>query len=59
MQMVGATKAFIRKPFGCGVKLGMIGAISNFALLGVLIYVETSFPDLGILDNPVLTAVLY
>jgi predicted small integral membrane protein len=33
-------------------------AISNFALVGVLIYVETSFPDLGILDNPILTAIV-
>jgi hypothetical protein len=32
--------------------------ISNFALVGVLIYVETSFPDLGILDNPILTAIV-
>jgi cell division transport system permease protein len=36
----------------------MIGSISNFALVGVLIYVETSFPDLGILDNPILTAIV-
>jgi cell division transport system permease protein len=37
----------------------MIGALlAIFALVGVLIYVETSFPDLGILDNPVLTAVV-
>ena len=58
MQMVGATKSFIRKPFVMrSVKLGMIGAfLAIFALIGVLIYVETSFPDLGILDNPVLTA---
>jgi cell division transport system permease protein len=60
MQMVGATKSFIRKPFVMrSVKLGMIGALlAIFALVGVLIYVETSFPDLGILDNPVLTAVV-
>jgi cell division transport system permease protein len=60
MQMVGATKAFIRKPFVMrSVKLGMIGALlAIFALVGVLIYVETSFPDLGILDNPILTAIV-
>jgi cell division transport system permease protein len=60
MQMVGATKAFIRKPFVMrSVKLGMIGALlAIFALVGVLIYVETSFPHLGILDNPILTAIV-
>jgi cell division transport system permease protein len=53
MQMVGATKSFIRKPFVMrSVKLGMIGAaLAIFALIGVLLYVETNFPDLGILDN--------
>ena len=58
--MVGATKAFIRKPFVMrSVKLGMIGALlAIFALVGVLIYVETSFPDLGILDNPLLTGIV-
>ncbi|MFT5253394.1 MAG: cell division transport system permease protein [Flavobacteriales bacterium] len=60
MQMVGATKSFIRKPFVMrSVKLGMIGALlAIFALIGVLIYVETSFPDLGILDNPILTGLV-
>jgi cell division transport system permease protein len=40
MQMVGATKAFIRKPFVMrSVKLGIIGALlAIFALVGVLIY---------------------
>lgn len=53
MQMVGATKAFIRKPFVMrSIKLGMIGAIlAVLALIGVLIYVETSFPNLGILED--------
>ncbi|MEZ7506439.1 cell division protein FtsX [Flavobacterium sp. Arc2] len=53
MQMVGATKSFIRKPFVMrSIKLGMLGAaLAIIALIGVLIYVETSFPDLGILDN--------
>jgi len=58
MQMVGATKSFIRKPFVMrSIKLGMLGAaLAIIALIGVLIYVETSFPDLGILDNKVLIA---
>lgn len=61
MQMVGATKAFIRKPFVMrSIKLGMIGAaLAVIALIGVLIYVETSFPNLGILeDKPLIGLVL-
>ena len=53
MQMVGATKAFIRKPFiWRSVKLGMIGAgVAIVALLGVLFYVDSNFPNLGILED--------
>jgi cell division transport system permease protein len=60
MQMVGATKSFIRKPFVMrSIKLGMLGAIlAIIALIGVLLYVENSFPDLGILDNKILIAVV-
>lgn len=53
MQMVGATKSFIRKPFiWKSIRLGVIGAVlAVLALLGVLYYVNTNYPDLGILDN--------
>ncbi|WP_395058643.1 cell division protein FtsX [Flavobacterium sp.] len=53
MQMVGATKSFIRKPFlWRGVKLGMIGAgIAIAALLGVLFYIDSNFPNLGIFND--------
>ncbi|MEM0541772.1 permease-like cell division protein FtsX [Flavobacterium sp. j3] len=53
MQMVGATKSFIRKPFiQRSVILGLIGAgLAILALIGVLIYIETNFPNLGILEN--------
>lgn len=56
MQMVGATKSFIRRPFVMrSIKLGMIGAgIAILALIGVLVYLENSFPDLGILDDKLL-----
>lgn len=56
MQMVGATKSFIRKPFVLrSIRLGMLGAtLAIIALIGVLLYVENSFPDLGILENKVL-----
>ncbi|NRA94379.1 MAG: ABC transporter permease [Psychroserpens sp.] len=61
MQMVGATKAFIRKPFVFkSVQLGMIGAI--LALVGVAIvlhYMNLTFPELELLRNPVLIVVLF
>ena len=59
--MVGATKSFIRKPFVMrSIKLGMLGAtLAIIALIGVLLYVENSFPDLGILENkPLIGGVL-
>jgi len=53
MQMVGATKSFIRKPFiWRSIKLGLIGSIlAVVALIGTLIYLNNSYPNLGILDN--------
>lgn len=58
--MVGATKAFIRKPFVIrSIKLGMIGAgLAIVALIGVLVYLQTNFPGLGILDNQLLVALV-
>lgn len=60
MQMVGATKAFIRKPFVLrSVRLGIIGAgLAILALIGVLIYLESNFPDLGLLDDQLLIALV-
>lgn len=53
MQMVGATKSFIRSPFiWQSVKLGFIGAI--LALMGmaiVLYYLNNSFPELELLSD--------
>ena len=50
MQMVGATKSFIRKPFiWRSIKLGLIG--SGLAIIGIIalaIYVDGIFPSLGI-----------
>ncbi len=56
MQMVGATKSFIRKPFiWRSIKLGLIGAfLAIIALCGVLYYVETNLPNLNILAEPIL-----
>ena len=60
MQMVGATKAFIRKPFiWRSVRLGMIGAVvAIIALLGVLIYLDSAFPTLGILNDKLTIAAI-
>lgn len=60
MQMVGATKSFIRKPFVMrSIKLGMIGAgLAIIALLGLLIYLDTAYPGLGILNDPLVIALV-
>ena len=61
MQMVGATKRFIRRPFVWkSVRLGIIGAI--IALIGmaiVLYYLNLTFIELELLSNPVLMALLF
>ncbi len=53
MQMVGATKGFIRKPFiWRGIKLGMIGAI--IALIGltfVIYYIDKYVPSLELIED--------
>ena len=50
MQMVGATKSFIRKPFiWTSIKLGLIGsALAIIGLIGLVVYVDGLFPSLGI-----------
>ena len=61
MQMVGATKSFIRKPFiKTSVILGLIGSgLAILALVGTLVYIETNFPSLEILvDKIAIGAVL-
>ena len=61
MQMVGATKTFIRKPFiWQNIKLGMIGAaIALLAISGVVYYVNTNFQDLGLFDEPYILVILF
>jgi cell division transport system permease protein len=60
MQMVGATKAFIRKPFiWKSIKLGLIGsALAVVSLIITLLYLDSSYPNLGILDEKVLLGVV-
>lgn len=61
MQMVGATKQFIRRPFVWkSVRLGIIGAI--IAMIGmaiVLYYINKTFPELNLLNNTALLVMLF
>lgn len=61
MQMVGATKKFIRQPFVWkSVRLGILGAV--LAMIGmavVLYYFNKSFPQLQILSDPLLLVGLF
>lgn len=57
MQMVGATKKFIRRPFiWTNIKLGMVGALVALVSLGILLYyIDKNFPELNLFaDYPVL-----
>jgi len=53
MQMVGATKRFIRKPFlWRSIKLGFLGALISFLGLGIVIYyIDKKIPTLELLSD--------
>ena len=61
MQMVGATKIFIRRPFlWTNIKLGMLGAvIALLALGGVLIYLHNNFTEFDILQDSTQLIILF
>ncbi|MEE3244173.1 MAG: permease-like cell division protein FtsX [Bacteroidota bacterium] len=61
MQMVGATKGFIRRPFiWLSMKLGMVGAVIALAgMAAVLYYLNQAFPELELLADPVILAILF
>ncbi|GAA3774624.1 MULTISPECIES: cell division protein FtsX [Corallibacter] len=61
MQMVGATKQFIRRPFVWkSVRLGIIGAIVALGGMAVVLYyINKTFPELNLLQNPVLIGLLF
>lgn len=61
MQMVGATKQFIRRPFiWRSVRLGIVGALLAMAgMAGVLYYLNHSFPELQLLQDVILLVVLF
>jgi cell division transport system permease protein len=53
MQMVGATKSFIRKPFiWRSIRLGMVGAfLALIGLAAVIYYLDKFMPSLGLLTD--------
>ncbi|MEJ1221165.1 cell division protein FtsX [Sediminicola sp. 1XM1-17] len=61
MQMVGATKTFIRRPFiYTNIKLGMLGAVLALAALaGTLYYVNDNFPELNLMEDPMILGFLF
>jgi len=62
MQMVGATKSFIRKPFiKRSIILGLIGSVlAILALIGLLFYINFNYPTVEIFKDAGLTvAVLF
>ncbi|WP_339751540.1 permease-like cell division protein FtsX [uncultured Winogradskyella sp.] len=61
MQMVGATKTFIRRPFVWkSVQLGIIGALVALAGMAVVLYyLDNTFPELELLRNTVMIIVLF
>lgn len=61
MQMVGATKGFIRRPFiWQSVKLGMLGALlAIIGMAAVLYYMDRSFPELALLSDTYLLIGLF
>lgn len=61
MQMVGATKGFIRKPFiWKSLKLGFIGIVLSLIGISVILYyLDQSFIELSLLDNYLNIAMVY
>ena len=61
MQMVGATKTFIRRPFiWTNIKLGMAGAFVALIGLGVLVYyIDKNFPELNLLQDYIVLIILF
>ena len=61
MQMVGATKRFIRKPFVLkSIQLGVIGAFVALIGMGVVLYyLDKTFPELELMQKPILVGGLF
>ena len=60
MQMVGATKSFIRKPFiWRSVKLGLLGSfLALIGVVGLAVYVDSVYPSLGIMKDYISLAII-
>ena len=61
MQMVGATKSFIRRPFiWRSVQLGIVGSLIAIAGISVILYyLNRSFPELLLMNDPSILAGLF
>lgn len=61
MQMVGATKSFIRKPFVWqNIKLGIIGSVLALAGISFVLYhLNITFPMFQLLSKPALIGILF
>ncbi|MAL60843.1 permease-like cell division protein FtsX [Aureisphaera sp. CAU 1614] len=61
MQMVGATKGFIRRPFILkSMKLGIIGSLVAIAgIAGVLFYLDKYFPEMQFMQDKLLIGGLF
>ncbi len=61
MQMVGATKTFIRRPFiWTNIQLGMLGSLlAILALGGLLYYLNSTFPALDLLGDPLTLGIVF
>lgn len=61
MQMVGATKQFIRRPFiWQSVRLGIIGAVVALVGMAIVLYnLNKTFSELQLLSNPLLVTLLF
>lgn len=61
MQMVGATKTFIRLPFiWTNIKLGMLGAFMAMLALGAsLFYLDRTFPELQLFEDVEMLVLLF
>jgi cell division transport system permease protein len=61
MQMVGATKKFIRRPFIFNnIRLGALGALLAIAAnLILLYYINLSFPELKLTQQPLVLGMVF
>ena len=61
MQMVGATKKFIRKPFiWRSIRLGIIGSLLALIGMGVVVYyVDKSLPEFNLIQNQLSIGALF